>query len=92
MWTKWRGIVLSIKFNMRWNDVYLIVHKSVFFFFTFSACDLSVHKACIDELDEPCRKQRGKSKFRNFRPTSTAGKTTLVNFKCALTITFALVY
>ncbi|VDI23164.1 Rho guanine nucleotide exchange factor 11 [Mytilus galloprovincialis] len=36
-------------------------------------CDLSVHKACIDELDEPCRKQRGKSKFRNFRPTSTAG-------------------
>ncbi|XP_071175602.1 rho guanine nucleotide exchange factor 11-like isoform X50 [Mytilus edulis] len=35
-------------------------------------CDLSVHKACIDELDEPCRKQRGKSKFRNFRPTSTA--------------------
>ncbi|CAG2208495.1 ARHGEF12 [Mytilus edulis] len=30
-------------------------------------CDLSVHKACIDELDEPCRKQRGKSKFRNFR-------------------------
>ncbi|CAC5390881.1 ARHGEF12 [Mytilus coruscus] len=36
-------------------------------------CELSVHKACIDDLDEPCKRQRGKSKFRNFRPTSTAG-------------------
>lgn len=35
-------------------------------------CELSVHKACIDDLDEPCKRQRGKSKFRNFRPTSTA--------------------
>ncbi|XP_052060315.1 rho guanine nucleotide exchange factor 12-like isoform X6 [Mytilus californianus] len=36
-------------------------------------CEMSVHKTCIDDLDEPCKRQRGKSKFRNFRPTSTAG-------------------
>ena len=40
-----------------------------------SACESNVHKTCIDDLEEPCRKRRVKSKIGNIgnfmRPTSS---------------------